>query len=149
MFGGLWNLLSLQIVLQRLWAAATFTIVQNWNVAAAHDQLIEQNLKCLYKIWKCPNKTDYVRTLCLNTFKSLFLALHASNIIWIVAPATIDFSLIQARLPLQSKDGCDTSPCVVECSHIKWVWLQLLAVYDCLFVLKRGIMLARLSFTAG
>ena len=64
--------------------------------------------------------------------------------------ATIDFSLIQAWLPIQSKGSHDTSPCVVECSRIKYmyVWLQSLAVYDRLFVLKRGIKLARLSFTA-
>ena len=35
---------------------------------------------------------------------------HASFIIWIVAVGTIDFSLIQARLPIQSKIGCATSP---------------------------------------
>ena len=35
-----------------------------------------------------------------------------------------------------------------ECSRIKWAWLRSLAVYDHLFVLKRGIKLARLSFTA-
>ena len=71
-----------------------------------------------------------------------------SIILSIVAVATIDFSLIQARLPIQSKGGCDTSPYVVECSRIKWAWLPLLAVYDRLFVLKRGIKPARLSFTA-
>ena len=74
--------------------------------------------------------------------------IHAIIIISIVVAATIDFSLIQARLPIQSKGGHDTSPYVVECSRIKWVWLQSLAVYDCLFVLKRGIKAARLSFTA-
>ena len=41
-----------------------------------------------------------------------------ASIIRIVAVATIDFSLIQAWLPIQSKGGRDTSPCVVECSHI-------------------------------
>ena len=33
-----------------------------------------------------------------------------SFIIWIVAAATVDFSLIQAGLPIQSKGGRDTSP---------------------------------------
>ena len=32
----------------------------------------------------------------------------------------IDFSLIQARLPIQSKGSRDTSLCVVEYSCIKW-----------------------------
>ena len=62
--------------------------------------------------------------------------------------ATIDFSLIQTRLPIQSKGGRDISPCVVECRRIQWAWLQSLAVYDCLFVMKVGIKLTRLSFTA-
>ena len=39
------------------------------------------------------------------------------------AVATIDFSLIQAQLPIQSKSSRDTSPCVVKCSPIKWAWL--------------------------
>ena len=42
----------------------------------------------------------------------------------------------------------DTSPCVADGSSIKWVWLQSLAMHDHSFVLKRGIKLARLSFTA-
>ena len=46
-----------------------------------------------------------------------------------------------------TKGGRDTSPCVIECSRIKWAWLQSLAVYDRLFVLKRGVKLARLSFS--
>ena len=71
-----------------------------------------------------------------------------SIILSIVAVATIDFSLIQARLPTQSKGGRDTSPYVVECSCIKWAWLPSLAVYDRFFVLKRGIKPARLSFMA-
>ena len=41
-----------------------------------------------------------------------------ASIIRTVAAATVDFSLIQARLPIQSKGGRDTSPCVVECSRI-------------------------------
>ena len=41
-----------------------------------------------------------------------------ASIIRIVAAATIDFSLIQERLPIQSKGGRDTSQCVVECSRI-------------------------------
>ena len=40
------------------------------------------------------------------------------------------------------------SLCVVDCSRIKWAWLRLLAVHDHSFVLKRGIKLVRLSFTA-
>ena len=71
-----------------------------------------------------------------------------STILSIVAVVTIDFNLIQARLPIQSKGGRDTSPYVVECSCIKWAWLPSLAVYDGLFMLKRGIKPARLSFTA-
>ena len=59
--------------------------------------------------------------------------------------ATSDFSLIQAQLPFQSKGGRDTPPCTVECSCIQWAWLRLLAEYDCLFVLKCDIKLARLS----
>ena len=62
-----------------------------------------------------------------------------------VAAATIDFSLIQARLPIQSKGSRDSSPCVVECSSIKWAWLRSLAVYFSLFLLKRGIKLATLT----
>ena len=65
-----------------------------------------------------------------------------------VAAATIDFSLIQTWLPIQSKGGRDTSLCVVDCNHIKWAWLRSLAVYDCSFMLKRGIKLVRLSFMA-
>ena len=43
----------------------------------------------------------------------------------------------------------DTSPYVVaDGSRIKWAWLQSLAVHHHSFVLKRGIKLARLSFTA-
>ena len=64
-----------------------------------------------------------------------------------LAVAAIDFSLIQARLPIQSKGGRDTSPRVVECSRIQWAWLRSLAVYDRLFVLKRGTKSARLSFS--
>ena len=51
-------------------------------------------------------------------------------------------------IPIQSKGGRDISSCIVDCSRIKWAWVRSLAVYDCLFVLKRGIKLARLSFTA-
>ena len=54
-----------------------------------------------------------------------------SFIICIEAAATIDFRLIQARLPIQSKGGHDISPCVVECIHVKWVWLRSLAIYLC------------------
>ena len=61
--------------------------------------------------------------------------------------ATIEFSLIQARLPIKSEGGRDTSPCVVDCSHIKWVWLRSLAVYNHLFVLKRGINLVLQLFS--
>ena len=50
--------------------------------------------------------------------------------------ATIEFGLIQASLY------------VVDGSHIKWAWLQSLAVHHHSFVLKHGIKLARLSFTA-
>ena len=71
------------------------------------------------------------------------LPMHLHNL-----NSTIDFSLIQARLPIQSKSGRDASPYVVDCSRIKWAWLRSLAVYDRLFVLKRGIKLTRLSFTA-
>ena len=46
---------------------------------------------------------------------------------FIIIVATIDFSLIQARLPIQSKGGHDTSPCIVECSCIKWTWLSRIA----------------------
>ena len=74
--------------------------------------------------------------------------MKVTHVSFIVAAATIDFSLIQARIPIQSKGGHDTSPCVVECSRVKWAWLRSLAIYDRLFVLKRGIKLARLSFTA-
>ena len=42
----------------------------------------------------------------------------------------------------------DTSLYVVDGSRIKWAWLQSLAVHHHSFVLKRGIKLARLSFTA-
>ena len=73
---------------------------------------------------------------------------HTSFIRLIVAAATIDFSLIQARLPIQSKGSRDSSPCVIECSSIKWAWLQSQAVCISLFLLKRGIKLAMLSFTA-
>ena len=64
------------------------------------------------------------------------------------ATATIDFSLIQARLAIESKGGRGTSPWVVDRSRIKWAWLRSLALYDRSFALKRGIKLARLSFTA-
>ena len=60
----------------------------------------------------------------------------------------IAFSLIQAWLPIKSKGGRDISLCVVDCSRIKWAWLRSLAVHDYSFVLKRGIKLVKLSFTA-
>ena len=47
-----------------------------------------------------------------------------------------------------SRNARDTSPCVFECSRIKWARLQSFAVYDGLFVLKGGIKQARLSFMA-
>ena len=51
-----------------------------------------------------------------------------------------DFSLIQVRLPIQSKGSRDISLCIIDCSRIKWAWLQSLAVYN-RFMLKRGIKL--------
>ena len=42
----------------------------------------------------------------------------------------------------------DTSLYIVDGSRIKWAWLGSLAMHDHLFVLKRGIKLARFSFTA-
>ena len=39
-------------------------------------------------------------------------------------------------------------PNIVDGSHIKWPWLRSLAAHDHLFMLKHGIKLARLSFTA-
>ena len=80
------------------------------------------------------------------TWKSAQVSFHAS--LNSRAAATIDFSLIQARLPIQSKgSGRGTSPCVIEWSPIKWAWLRLLAVYVRLFLLKLGINLARQLFS--
>ena len=71
----------------------------------------------------------------------------------IVAAATIDFSLIQARLYTNRERGRPaigliTSLYVIDSSHIKWEWLQSLAVHNHSFVLKHGRKLARLSFIA-
>ena len=80
------------------------------------------------------------------TRKSAQVSTHASFTVRIVAAATTDFSLIQAWLPIQGKGSRDTSLCIVECSPIEWAWLQSLAVYDGLFLLKHGVKLTRLSF---
>ena len=79
------------------------------------------------------------------------LVTHAIYIIRIVAAATIDFSLIQAQLPIESEGGRLSGRYFTlypRCSHIKWAWLRSLAVLDHSFVLKHGIKLARLGFTA-
>ena len=61
----------------------------------------------------------------------------------VVAAATIDVSLIRARLPIQSKGSRDSSLCVVECSSRSGA-----SCVHWFILLKRGIKLARLSFTA-
>ena len=70
------------------------------------------------------------------------------HILWVLHEETTDFSLIQARSPIQQQRRHDTSPCIVDCICIKWAWLRSLAVHDRSFALKRGIKLVRLSFTA-
>ena len=44
--------------------------------------------------------------------------------------ATIDFSLIQARLPIESEGSQLSRGYFVDGSRIKWAWLQLLAAHD-------------------
>jgi hypothetical protein len=56
----------------------------------------------------------------------------------IVPVATIDFSLIQAQLPIKSKRAA-LYRVLYDGSHIKWAWLRWLAVRDHSFELKRDI----------
>ena len=50
--------------------------------------------------------------------------------------------------PSSSCERAGTQTSVVDCSRIKWAWLQSLAVHNHSFVLNRGIKLVRLGFTA-
>ena len=61
----------------------------------------------------------------------------------IVAAATIDFSLIQARLPIESQGGWLSGRYFTVCHWQQpywWAWLPSLAVHDHSFVLKHSIL---------